>query len=166
MPVHLPLYFTLSLGRFLTTLDLHVQIICFLLLFRCSMGPCCKELEFLSTYSGILTFFYSVVFLISNIVDSLLILFLYSSVIMCGHLYVILQCYHSDYITCSGNFRLSVYTWGIHLTYIRRQLSSRFRFHVFGKRSMTNADVMPFIIKKHICCNAFSTVIGMVTKYN
>jgi len=41
--------------------------------------------------------------------------------------------FHNDYITCSGYFRLSVYTWGILLTYIRRRLSSRLHFHVFWK---------------------------------
>jgi len=44
--------------------------------------------------SGILTFFYSIVSLISDILDLNLVLFLYSSVIMCGYSYIILQCYH------------------------------------------------------------------------
>jgi len=35
------------------------------------------------------------------------------------------------FIACSGYFRLSVYTRGIFLAYIRRRLSSRLRFHVF-----------------------------------
>jgi len=30
--------------------------------------------------------------------------------------------YHSDYIACSGYFRLSVYAWGIFLTNIYRRL--------------------------------------------
>ena len=42
-----------------------------------------------------------------------------------------LSYYHSDYIACSGYFRLSMHTWGILLAYIRRRLSSRLRFHVF-----------------------------------
>jgi len=37
------------------------------------------------------------------------------------------------FITCSGYFRLSVYTWGIFLAYIRRRLLSRLCFHVFWK---------------------------------
>ena len=44
---------------------------------------------------------------------------------------------HSDYITCSSYFRLSVYTWGILLAYIRRRLLSRLRFLVFGKQGVT-----------------------------
>jgi len=58
----------------------------------------------------------------------------YSSVIMCGHLCVISQCYHVIIvvdIACSGSFRLSVYTWGIFLAYLRRRLSSQCRFWVF-----------------------------------
>ena len=43
----------------------------------------------------------------------------------------VLSYYHSDYIACSSYFRLSVYTWGIFLAYMRRRLSSRLRFHVF-----------------------------------
>ena len=35
------------------------------------------------------------------------------------------------FIAYSGYFRLSVYTWGFLLAYIRRRLSSRLRFHVF-----------------------------------
>ena len=35
------------------------------------------------------------------------------------------------FITCSDYFRLSMYTWGILLTYIRHRLSSRLRFYVF-----------------------------------
>ena len=35
------------------------------------------------------------------------------------------------YITCLGYFRLSVYTWGIFIAYIHRQLSSHFRSSIF-----------------------------------
>jgi len=43
--------------------------------------------------------------------------------------YIAVFSYHyNDYITCSSCFRLNVYTWGILLAYIRRQLSSRPRF--------------------------------------
>jgi len=41
--------------------------------------------------------------------------------------------YHSDFLACSGYFRLSVYTWGIFLAYIRRRFSLRLCFHVFGE---------------------------------
>ena len=66
--------------------------------------------------------------------DSVFASFLYSSGIMCGHLYVVLQWYWFivvDFIPFSCYFRLSVCAWGILLTYIRRWLSSRLRFHVF-----------------------------------
>ena len=42
------------------------------------------------------------------------------------------------FITCSSYFRLSLYTWGILLAYMRRRLSSRLRFHDFGKWGMTS----------------------------
>ena len=35
------------------------------------------------------------------------------------------------YIICSCHFRLSVYTWGIFLTYIHHRFSSRLHFYVF-----------------------------------
>jgi len=41
------------------------------------------------------------------------------------------------YITCLGHFRLSVYTWGIFLAYIRRRLSSCLRLVYFEKRGVT-----------------------------
>jgi len=44
---------------------------------------------------------------------------------------------YSDYITRSSYFRLSVYTWGIFLAYMRRRLSSRLRFYVFWEVGMT-----------------------------
>jgi len=47
------------------------------------------------------------------------------------YIIVLISIYHSDYIACSDYFRLSVYTWGILLAYIRRRLSSRLSFRVF-----------------------------------
>ena len=47
------------------------------------------------------------------------------------------------FIACSGYFRLSVYTWGIFLTYIRRQLLSRLRFHVFWEAGRDNKPILP-----------------------
>ena len=73
---------------------------------------------------------------------------LYSHVIMCDHLYVILQCYHviliDFFIPCSGYFHLSVYTWGIFLAYIRRRLSSRLHFHVFWEAGVTMLEMRIF----------------------
>jgi len=134
-----PLFYTL-IGSFLTTLNLHIQI---LDVFFYWLGvrwdrTCCEELEFLPTYFGILVFFfyysYFVYSLIPYIYDSSLFPFLHSYVIMYGHLYVVLRWYLFiiDFqIACSGYFRLSVYVWGILLAYIHRQLLSWLHFHVF-----------------------------------
>ena len=91
MHVHFPFYFTHSLDRFLTTLDLHVQILnVFILLTRYSMRlDMLRELEFLSTYLGIIVFLFisvnSVVPLILYTLLSVVILFLYSFDIMCEY---------------------------------------------------------------------------------
>ena len=61
----------------------------------------------------------------------------------------VLSYYHSDYITCSGYFRLSVYTWGILLAYIRRQLSSRPRFHVFWEAGRDNTHTHNQHLQSH-----------------
>ena len=45
----------------------------------------------------------------------------------------VLSCHYSDYIVCSGYFRLSVYAWGIFLAYIRRDFDSTY----FGKWGVT-----------------------------
>ena len=50
----------------------------------------------------------------------------------------LLSCYHSDYIVCSCDFRLSVYTQGIHLMYIHYRLLSRLYFQVFLKAGRDN----------------------------
>ena len=59
-----------------------------------------------------------------------------------------LSCHHSYYIACSGYFRISVYTWGIFLTYIRYRLSSRLRFHVFCEAGHDKfcSLVLPYIL--------------------
>ena len=94
MHVHLLLYSYTLIGSS-NSLDLHIQV------FKCYLtdhvfGEDHRYLDEPSLYliSGIPTFFYSVVSLIFDILDSSLILFLYSYVITCGHSYVILQCYH------------------------------------------------------------------------
>ena len=58
------------------------------------------------------------------------------SLFICYHVWTsicvitVILIHHSDYIACPSYFRLSVYTWGILLTYVRRRLSSRLRFYV------------------------------------
>ena len=117
----------------------HPDIRYFMLLIRCSMGrTCCKELEFLSTHSGILIFFFIA------IVSVVFWFFLYCIQLPFHFLFI---CYHcvrhyiyycsdfsafiDDYIPHLDYFRLSVYTWSIFLVYLRRRLSSRLRFDVF-----------------------------------
>jgi len=61
------------------------------------------------------------------------------SLFICYHVWtsicviIVILIHHSDYIACSDNFRLSVYTYGILLAYIRRRLSPWLRFRVFWK---------------------------------
>ena len=128
---------THSLGRFLTTLDLHVQILdaCFFCAGVRWDYTLCEELEALPFDSGILAFsLFLLLFFDSCISPLASILFLTSFQIMCS-LYMY---YCSDpwllwfrFIACSGNFRLSAYTWGIFLAYMRRRLVLRLRSSVF-----------------------------------
>ena len=108
---------------------------CFILLIRYLMRPDMLRGVLSSLYpiTGIFTFFYFLISLILDILDSLLVSFLYSFVIMCGH-YIYCWWYwfiKVDFIACSGYFRLNVYTWGFLLTYMHHRLSSRLFFHVF-----------------------------------
>jgi len=48
--------------------------------------------------------------------------------------------YYSNYIACSGYFRLSVYAWVFFLAYIRRRFSSRLRFHIFWEAGRDRHD--------------------------
>jgi len=48
-----------------------------------------------------------------------------------------LSCHHSNYIICSGYFRLSIYAGGIFLANIRRWLSLRLCFHIFWEAEWT-----------------------------
>ena len=90
-----PLYtHTHSPGRFLTTLDLHIQILdALFLLFRCSLKPYASRRAEASPYSipVLLSFLSSYYFLILVISDSFVIPVLYSYDIMRGYLYVLLQ---------------------------------------------------------------------------
>ena len=80
----------------------------------------------------------------------LLVLFLYSSIIMFAHLYVIavILIYHSDCIACSGYFTLNVYVWGIFHAYIRLRLLSRLRFHVFWEAERDNTSTINLSFNK------------------
>ena len=92
MHVYLPFYFTHSLGRFLTTIDLRVQIECFLLL-----QVFVEIVRFAGTQSFFLFDFGIHASLLFRLFpDSIYIasschFFLISYDIMCGHLYVVLQ---------------------------------------------------------------------------
>ena len=52
---------------------------------------------------------------------------------------------YSDYIACSDYFKLSVYTWGILLAYMRGRFPSRLCFHVFWEAGCDNEDQGPVI---------------------
>jgi len=89
-----PFYFTHSLGHFLTTLDLHIQILDALFYYSGVRWDCtcCEELKFLYLFG----YSYFLFIPIASVVS--LILYQYQSlfhslfnVIMCGCLYVILQ---------------------------------------------------------------------------
>ena len=65
---------------------------------------------------------------------------------------VIVDLFWFRFIACSGYFRLSVYTWGIFLAYIRRRLSSRLRFHVFWEAGRDRVFLVsePGLLKKDL----------------
>jgi len=134
---------THSPGRFLTTLDLHVQILdALFLLCRCSMRPYILRGADLSPfwlwYSCISLFL--LLFFNSCISHLASILFFISFKIMCS-LYMY---YCSDgwllwfrFITCSGYFRLSAYTWGIFFAYCVADSCRVSAPAYFGKRGVT-----------------------------
>jgi len=63
-------------------------------------------------------------------------------------------------IAYSSYFRLSLYTWGILLGYIRHRLSSRFHFYLFWEAehdkyaSYLNKKEVIFLISEHISYHA------------
>ena len=144
---------THSPGRFLTTLDLHVQILdALFLLCRCSY----ETVRFARSWtlslfdSGILSFLYSCFYFDSCTSHLASILFLISFEIMCSlYMYYCSNCWLLGFrfITCSGYFRLSVYTWVIFLTYIRRRLSSRLRFRVFWEAGRDNLSHSEWLVR-------------------
>ena len=111
-----PFILTHSLSHFLTTLNLHIHILDDLFYYSGVRRDrtCCEELEFPSIHFGILVFlfipFVSLIFLILYHYQSL-----FHSLFICYHVWaficsiVVILIYHSDYITCSGYFRLSLY---------------------------------------------------------
>jgi len=127
-----------------------------------------EELEFLPIWFWYYCLpFYSCLYSLYNftyILNSLLSL---SSIIMISSVGIYMS-YCSDinycsrfFITCSGYFRLSVYTWGILLVYIRRRLSSRLPFHVFWEAghditfygvSLRNTSCDNSWVYRNYCC--------------
>jgi len=59
---------------------------------------------------------------------------------------------HNDFIACSGYFRLSVYTWGIFLAYIRNRLSSHLHSRVFGKAGRDKLLSLKINLNNHEKC--------------
>ena len=136
------LFFTHSLGHFLTTMGLHVQIGCFISLIRYSLrsyaswGPRVYLYLVLVFLSLLLSYY----FLILDISDSVIFPTLDLHDIMCGYLYVLLQwswfivayfCSLFDYL------RLNAYMWGILLAYMCHRLASRLRFSLFWEATVT-----------------------------
>jgi len=146
MHMHFPVYHY-TFTRSSNSLDLHIQTCEYLLLIMYSVRSTSilrsQSSLSRSPFLDIFSLLYSIVFIILCI-GLMLVLFLYSSVILCAHLYVIavILIYHGDYIACSSYFRLSVYTWGIFLAYICRRLSLRLRFHVFWE---AGRDILYFL---------------------
>ena len=138
MHVHFPFSYTL-IRSLLTTLDLHVQILDVSYYWSGVRWDwaCCEKLEFLSTYSGIFVFLFyssdSVVFLTPTHYYQSLFLFYIHCYLVWTFICVLQWSWFItvSFIACSGYFRLSIYTWGILLAYIRRRLPSRLHFHVF-----------------------------------
>ena len=116
------------------------DIRCFTFLIRCTIRlDMLRGTEvFLSTHSDIIiSFFYSCWF--CSFLDSLYIAISHHffSVFICYHVWmlicdiaVIMIHFSRFFIACSDYFRLSVYTWGILLAYIRRWLSLRLYFPI------------------------------------
>ena len=129
MHVH-PSFYSYTFTRSSDFLNLHIQICGYLKLIRYleRITGILRNLKFsLFDYRySCLTFIY---------VESLFSIYItfgyhFITLFICYHEWMfiftvaVLSYYHSDYIVCSGYFRLSVYTWGIFLACIRRRLSS------------------------------------------
>ena len=136
MHVHFPLC-SYIFSKSSDSLNLHIQIDDYLLLIRYLERITCilRSWSSLTWYPFSVFSFFSLLLLLSwfYALDSCLFHFLficYNVRIFICDIAVILI-YHSDYIACSVYFRLSVYTWGIFLVYIRHRLSLWLYFHAF-----------------------------------
>ena len=99
-----------------------------------------KSTEFSLFDTGFLTFYIPVVSCDSRYIGLIaysFYLFVYYHVWLFICYITVLSCHYSDYISCSGYFRLSVYAWDIFVTYIHHRLLSRSVFTYFGKRGVT-----------------------------
>ena len=115
MHVHLLLLFYIFIGSLFDDPGFAVQI--FDVFFYWSGvrwdRTCREELESLSSWLSVFLLFYSCYFLILSISYPVAFTFFYSSVIMCGIIFIIavtLLLLLLIYITCLSQFRLSVYT--------------------------------------------------------
>ena len=144
MHVHFPSFYTLS-RSFLTPLNLHIQVYGYSF---CRSGiwgglsVLWEAWSFLLAWSSSLGIFFLLIlidFVILCILDSVFIPFIYSCVICWTFICIVAMIvnYYSDYITCSGYIRLSVYSWGILLAYICRWLYRVSAPEYFGKRCVT-----------------------------
>ena len=142
-----PFYFTHSLGRFLTTLNLHVQILNVLFYWTDDeLVRFAWSLELPSARLSVFpVFFCSVVFFSLCISLSYHPMSFICSLLSCVDIYMcitVIMIYYNFFIACSCYFILSMYTWGILLAYLRRQLSSRLRFHVLWQAGRDKISVM------------------------
>ena len=129
-------FLTHLLGRFLMTLHLHVQIGFFISMIRCSLR------SYISQGPGVSLYLILIFLLLLYSYYFLILLYHYQ---LPFHLFIYLSsyvdiymCIYSDcdllqfiFITCLGYLRLSAYTRGIILTYMRHRLSSCLRSIVF-----------------------------------
>jgi len=128
-----PFILTHLLGRFLTNLNLHIQIGCLISL---------SGVE-LVRFTRIGASFYSILVFLLLFYSCYSWFFLYRTQLPFHFLFIWYHVWTSicsiaviwfiviDFIACSDYFRFSVYTWGILLTYIRRRLSPWLCFHIF-----------------------------------
>ena len=118
-------FYSYKFTRSSDSLNLHIQICSYLLLIRYleRITSMLRNLKFfLFDYLYSYLTFIPVDFLFSTYITFSCHFILYQRV-SCVHLYVVLQWYRSYLVIIKlvhGYFRLSVYTWGIFLAYIRR----------------------------------------------
>ena len=138
MHVHLLLYSYTLIGSS-DSLNLHIQVYVYYLSNQVfgEDHMCYEEAGVFSAWLSIFFLFFVNVIPFNSytwLTTYFIFLFICYHVLLFICYIAVLSYHHSDYIACSGYFRLSVYSWGIFLTYIRHRLSSRLRFTYFGKR--------------------------------